>query len=157
MAATATGQGAVGFWARLGGLWRHADFLKLWAAQSVSLFGSEITTLALPLTAALALGATPVQMGLLVAAGQAPFLLCSLAAGVWVDRSPRRPLLIAADLGRALLLASIPAAALLGALRIEQLYAVAFLAGVLAVVFEVAHYAYVPSLVRREQLIEGNS
>ena len=126
-------------------------------AQSVSLFGSEITTLALPLTAALALGATPVQMGLLAAAGQAPFLLCSLAAGVWVDRSPRRPLLIGADLGRALLLASIPAAALLGALRIEHLYAVAFLAGVLGVVFEVAHYAYVPSLLRREQLIEGNS
>ena len=82
MAATATGQGSVRFWSRLGGLWRNADFLKLWAAQSVSLFGSEITTLALPLTAALALGATPVQMGLLAAAGQAPFLLCSLAVGI---------------------------------------------------------------------------
>ncbi len=88
MAIAATDQGSVGLGSRLGGLWSDADFLKLWAAQSVSLFGSEITTLALPLTAALALGATPIQMGLLAAAGQAPFLLCSLAAGVWSTARP---------------------------------------------------------------------
>src|SRR5215210_2434920 len=91
----------------LGGLWRHADFRRLWAAQSASLFGSEITALALPLMAVVLLDATPVQMGLLAAAGTAPFLLCSLSAGVWVDRRRRRPVLIAADVVRAVLLLSI--------------------------------------------------
>jgi MFS family permease len=141
----------------LGGLWRHADFRRLWAAQSASLFGSEITTLALPLIAVLALDATPVQMGLLAAAGTAPFLLCSLPVGVWVDRRPRRPVLIAADIARAGLLLSIPLMAWFGTLRIEQLYAVTFVVGVFGVFFEVAHYAYVPSLVGRESVVEGNS
>jgi MFS family permease len=141
----------------LGGLWRHADFRRLWAAQSASLFGSEITTLALPLMAVLALDASPVQMGLLAAAGTAPFLLCSLPAGVWVDRRRRRPVLIAADVARAGLLLSIPLMAWRGILRIEQLYAVTFVVGVLGVFFEVAHYAYVPSLVGRQSVVEGNS
>jgi MFS family permease len=129
----------------------------LWAAQSASLFGSEITALALPLTAVLALDATPVQMGLLAAAGTAPFLLCSLVAGVWVDRRQCRPVLIATDIVRAGLLLSIPLTAWLDVLRIELLYAVTFLVGVLGVFFEVAHYAYVPSLVGRESVVEGNS
>src|SRR5215217_4422378 len=124
------------------GLWRHADFRRLWAAQSASLFGSEITALALPLMAVLALHVSPLQMGLLAAAGTAPFLLCSLPAGVWVDRRRRRPVLIAADVARAGLLTSIPLMAWRGILRIEQLYAVAFFVGVLGVFFEVAHYAY---------------
>jgi MFS family permease len=141
----------------LGGLWRHADFRRLWAAQSASLFGSEITALALPLMAVLVLDASPVQMGLLAAAGTAPFLLCSLLAGVWVDRRRRRPVLIATDIARAGLLLSIPLTAWLGMLRIEQLYAVTFLVGVLGVFFEVAHYAYVPSLVGRGSVVEGNS
>ncbi len=141
----------------LGGLWRHADFRRLWAAQSVSLLGSEITALGLPLMAVLALNASPVQMGLLAAAGTAPFLLCSLPVGVWIDRRRRRPVLIAADVARAGLLVSIPLAAWLGILRIEQLYAVTFLVGVLGVFFEVAHYAYVPTLVGRESVVEGNS
>src|SRR5918995_5403874 len=141
----------------LGGLWRHVDFRRLWAAQSASLIGSEITALALPLMAVLLLDASPVQMGLLAAAGTAPFLLCSLPAGVWIDRRQRRPVLIAADIARAGLLLSIPLTAWLGVLRIEQLYAVTFLAGVLGVFFEVAHYAYVPSLVGRESVVEGNS
>jgi hypothetical protein len=75
------------------------DFRRLWAALGVSLLGLEVTAFALPLTAALVLGATPLQMGLLAAAGQAPFLLLSLPAGAWVDRRRRRPLLIASDLG----------------------------------------------------------
>ena len=108
--------------------------------------------MALPLAAALTLGASPFQMGLLVAAGEAPFLFCSLPLGVLVDRVRRRPLVIAADLGRALLLALIPLAALLGQLRIELLCAVAFLTGVLSVLFDVAHYAYVPALVPRGAL-----
>src|SRR5919107_936695 len=141
----------------LGGLWRHTDFRRLWAAQSASLFGSEITALALPLMAVLLLDASPVQMGFLAAAGTAPFLLCSLPAGVWIDRRRRRPVLIAADIARAGLLVSIPLTAWLGTLRIEQLYVVTFIAGVLGVFFEVAHYAYVPSLVGRESVVEGNS
>src|SRR5215204_3637119 len=151
---------AIGRWIptlSLGGLWRHADFRRLWAAQSASLFGSEITALALPLMAVLVLDASPLQMGLLAAAGTAPFLLCSLLAGVWVDRRRRRPLLIGADLARAGLLLSIPFAAWKGILGMEQLYVVTFVVGVFSVFFEVADYAYVPSLVGRESVVEANS
>src|ERR671933_1112078 len=91
-----------------GGLWRHPEFVKLWSGQTISRFGSEISQLAIPLTAALVLSASPAQMGLLAAFEFAPFLLLSLFAGVWVDRLRRRPLLIVADVGRAALLASIP-------------------------------------------------
>ncbi|HEV8633945.1 MAG TPA: MFS transporter [Chloroflexota bacterium] len=142
---------------RLTGLWRHGDFMRLWIAQTVSQFGSQITQLGLPLTAALVLGASPAQMGILGAAEFAPFLLFGLFAGVWVDRLPRRPILVCSDLGRALLLATIPAAAYLGRLRMEQLYAVGFLAGILTVFFDVAYQSYLPSLVEREQMVEGNS
>ena len=143
--------------ARLGGLWRQPDFLKLWLGQSVSLVGSEVTALALPLAAVLTLQATPIQMGLLTAAERAPFLLIGLPAGVWVDRRRRRPILIAADLARAGLLLSIPLAALAGLLRIEQLYLVALLAGALTVFFDVAALSFLPTLVGREQLLDGNS
>src|SRR5918994_7580476 len=104
------------------GLWRHPDFLKLWAGQSVSLIGSSVSGLALPLTAVLVLDATPAQMGVVRAAEYLPFLLLGLLAGVWVDRRRRLPILIGADVGRALLLASVPAAAALGVLRLELLY-----------------------------------
>ena len=139
------------------GLWRRPDFLKLWAGQSVSLFGSAVTELAFPLTAVLVLGATPSQMGALQAAQYAPFLLLGLFAGVWVDRLRRRPLLIWADVGRALLIGSIPVAAALGVLRLEHLYGVAFLVGVLTVLFDVAYFAYVPSLVPRAALPDANA
>jgi MFS family permease len=139
------------------GLWRHPDFLKLWAGQSVSLFGSLLTQFALPLLAALLLGAGPGQMALLAAAEVAPGLLLGFFAGVWADRLRRRPLLIAADIGRALALISIPIAAALGALRIEQLYFVALLVSVCSVFFDVAYPSYLPSLLRREDLVEGNS
>ncbi len=138
-------------------LWRHRDFVRLWASQTVSLFGSQVTSLALPLTAALTLRATPAQMGFLGAAQFAPFLLIGLFAGVWIDRRRRRPVMIAADVGRAVLLALIPALALLHALRIEQVYAIAFLAGALTLFFDVAYTSYLPSLVARGQLSEGNA
>ncbi len=138
-------------------LWRHAGFLTLWAGQTVSLFGSRITLLALPLTAVLRLHAGAAQMGLLVAAGSAPWLVVGLPAGVWVDRLRRRPLMVAADLGRALLLVSVPLAAWLGRLHLEQLYLVQFLVGVLTVVFDVAYQSWLPSLVPSEHLVEGNS
>jgi MFS family permease len=142
---------------RFAGLWRHADFVKLWASQTVSLIGSQITFLALPLTAVLVLDATPAQMGFLTAAGAIPSLLVGLFVGVWVDRCRRLPILIAADLGRVVLLLVIPIAAILGVLRIEYLYIVAFLAGTLELFFDLAHRSFLPSLVEREQLVEGNS
>jgi MFS family permease len=142
---------------RFAGLWRHADFVKLWTGQTISLIGSQITFLALPLTAVLVLDATPAQMGFLTAAEGIPSLLVGLFVGVWVDRYHRRPILIAADLGRAALLLVIPVAAILGVLRIEYLYIVAFLVGTLELVFDVAQRSFLPSLVKREQLVEGNS
>lgn len=143
--------------ARLTGLWRQPDFLKLWAGQTVSQFGSQITLLALPLVAALTLRATPARMGLLGAVEFAPFLVLGLFAGVWVDRLPRRQILIAADLGRAAALLIVPAAAWLGALRMELLYAVALATGCLTVFFDVAYQSFLPALVGRRELVEGNS
>lgn len=142
---------------RFTGLWRHPDFMKLWAGQTVSQFGSQITLLALPLAAILSLGASPFEVGVLAAVERAPFLLVGLFAGVWVDRLRRRPILIGADVGRALLLASIPVAAMLDVLTIVQLYVVGFLVGVLTVGFDVAYQSYLPALVKRSQLVEGNS
>lgn len=138
-------------------LWRHSEFLKFWAAQTVSVFGSQFTNLAIPIIAALRLQATPAQMGVLTAVETAPFLLIGLLAGVWVDRWRRRPVLVAGDVGRAVVLLSIPAAAFAGVLRMSQLYVVGAMVGVLTVFFDVAYQAYLPSLVDRRQLIEGNS
>jgi MFS family permease len=140
-----------------GGLWRNGEFVKLWTGQTISQFGTQVSALAIPLTAALVLNASPAQMGLLSALEFAPFLLLSLFAGVWVDRVRRRPILIVADIGRALLLGSIPLAAVLGMLGIEQLYVVGLLSGVLTVFFDVAYQSYLPVLVSREHLVEGNS
>ncbi|HUS13972.1 MAG TPA: MFS transporter [Chloroflexia bacterium] len=139
------------------GLWQNPAFRRLWAGQSVSQLGSQITLLALPLTAVLALGATPVQMGILGAAEAAPWMLFGLFAGAWVDRVRRRPVLIGADLGRAALLASVPLAADWHLLGMEWLYAVGFLAGALNVLFEVAHGAFLPTVVPRSDLMAGNS
>jgi len=138
-------------------LWRHPDFLKLWAGQAVSQFGTQVTYLALPLTAALLLKATPVEMGVLAAAETLPIGLVGLFAGVWADRSRRRPMLIAADIGRAILLGSVPLAAAIGRLHIVQLYVVAFLVGVLSVFFGVAYAPFLLTLVQRERIVEGNS
>ncbi len=154
---TTGGQGPVADDAAITSLWHHRDFMRLWTAQTVSLFGSQVTSLALPLTAALTLRATPAQMGILGAAQFAPFLLIGLFAGVWIDRRRRRPVMIAADVGRAVLLALIPALALLHVLRIEQVYAIAFLAGTLTLFFDVAYTSYLPSLVAHDRLSEGNA
>lgn len=113
------------------GLWRNPNFLKLWLGSTISLFGSQVTFLALPFTAALILHANATQMGILSAANTLPFLLVGLFAGVWVDRMRRRPLLIVTDIGRTLLLGSIPLVAYLGILHIAYLYGVAFLVGIL--------------------------
>src|SRR5215813_11598172 len=124
---------------QLNGLWRHPDFLKLWAGQTISLFGSQITSLALPLTAVLNLQATPAQMGMLRATHSASAALAGLFAGVWADRIRRRPILIGTDLGFAVLAGSIPVFAILGILRIEHLYFVQFFSGVLSIFSDVTH------------------
>ena len=138
-------------------LWHHSGFLLLWSGQTISQFGSQITTWALPLTAIVLLKATAGQIGLLVAVGNVSYLLVGLFAGVWVDRVKRRPLLIVTDIGRALLLGSIPLTALLSYLSMTQLYIVTFLTGLLTVLFDVAYQSFLPSLVTRNQLVEGNS
>ncbi len=138
-------------------LWRKPDFLKFWAADTISAFGSLITRAALPFTAILALDATAFQIGLLAVADLLPAFLVGLPVGVWVDRLPRRPILIGSDLGRALLLGTIPLAALLGALTIEHLYVVAFFASILTMFFQVAYFSYLPSLVDKEELLDANS
>jgi MFS family permease len=140
-----------------GGLWRHPDFLKLWSAETISQFGSQVTGLALPFVAIVTLDVSAFEVALLGIVEFAPFILVSLPAGVWVDRLQRRPILIVGDLGRAALLASIPIAYGLDVLTIWQLYVVGFAVGVLTVFFDVAYMSYLPSLVSRDQLVDGNS
>jgi len=138
------------------GLWRRPGFVKLWVGKTVSTFGSHISGTAIPLAALLVLKAGPAEMGILTALGAAPVLLVGLLAGVWVDRLPRRPILIAADLGRAALLLTIPLAFILHRLAFGQLYAVVFLSGILTVFADVGAQAFLPSVVPPEQLVEGN-
>ena len=140
-----------------GGLWRHRDFRNLWTAETVSQLGSQVSQIGLPLVAIIVLKASAFEVALLGVIEFAPFILISLPAGVWVDRLRRKPILVTADVGRALLLGSIPAAYWIDALTIWQLYVVGFLVGVLTVFFDVSYQSYLPSLVSREQLIEGNS
>ena len=139
------------------GLWRHRDFAKLWAGQTVSLFGSMLTLIALPLTALLTLNSTPLEQGLLQAVQAGPVLVTGLFAGVWVDRLRRRPVMIVADLARAALLLSIPATAFAGALTMGQLYVVAAATAIFTALFDAAYPAYLPTLVGRENLVEGNA
>jgi MFS family permease len=146
----------MGAWPR-GGLWRHPDFLRLWGSQSVSQLGSQISVLAIPFAAVLVVDASAFQVALLGAAVMAPWLLFALPAGVWVDRLPRRPILVIADLGRAVALASIPLAYALDVLTMAQLYAVSFVSGTLTVFFDVAYQSYLPALVERTQLVDGNA
>jgi MFS family permease len=139
------------------GLWRHRDFVKLWAGQSVSIFGTMLTRIALPLTALLALDSSPLEQGFLQAIQAGPVLVTGFFGGVWVDRLRRRPVMIAADLARAALLLSIPAAAFASALTMAQLYVVAAAVAVFSALFDAAYPAYLPTLVGRENLVEGNA
>ena len=144
------------FWPT-GGLWRHRDFLKLWSAETVSQFGSQVGQLALPLVAILVIDASAFEVAALTTVEFLPFILFTLPAGVWVDRLPRRPILIVGDFARAALLVTIPIAYLADALTLGQLFVVGFLVGSFQVFFDVAYQSYLPSLVDRTQIIEGNS
>ncbi len=136
---------------------RNPRFLRLWAAETISHFGSSITGIALPFVAITLLQAGPLEVAILNLADFLPFLLIGLLVGALVDRLPRRAVLIGGDLGRAILILTIPLAYLAGVLSLPQLIAVGFLVGVLTVFFDVAYQAYLPSLIGREDLVEGNS
>ncbi len=135
----------------------HRDFRLLWGGETVSELGSQVSLLAIPLLAVRTLHATTFQVGLLTAAETAAFLIVGLPAGVWVDRIRRHWVMIAADLGRVLVLGSIPVAYALGALTMVQLIIVTLVTGILTVFFDVAYQSYLPSLVGRDHLVEGNA
>jgi len=157
MANPAGGATEDGVLPRRAALWRNPDFTKLWVGSTASYFASQVSLLALPLTAVLTLAASSAQVGYLSAVSQLPYLLISLFAGVLVDRVRRRNLLVGADLGRAAVLGVIPALFWLHELRLPWLYALGFLAGCGTVLFDLTSQAYLPRLVSREDLRVGNS
>ncbi len=138
-------------------LWHHASFVKLWISETVSSFGSQFSGVALPLTAIYVLHVNSLEQGILFAAGTAPFLLLGLLVGVWVDRHHRRPILVFSNIGRGIILGTIPLTFLAGMLSFSLLVVVSFSIGVLTVFFDVAYQAYLPSSVERSQLTEANS
>ena len=138
-------------------LWRNQAFVRVWGAATISIFGSLITGMALPLAAILVLGAGAFEVAILNAVTLGAALVFGLVAGAWVDRLRRRPILIWADLGRVVLLGSIPIAFVLGVLTFWQLVIVAGLASVLSTFFDAADNAYLPTIVERERLVEANS
>ena len=138
-------------------LWKDGEFLKLWWGQSISELGSQVSALALPTVAILILNATPFQVGLLEALQFLAFPVLGLIAGVYADRIRRRPIMIVCDLLRMVALGSVPVAYVAGLLTIEQLYVVALLVGVGTVFFDVAYQSYLPAIISRSDLVEGNS
>ncbi|HYC06537.1 MAG TPA: MFS transporter [Candidatus Binatia bacterium] len=139
------------------GLLRQRDYLRYWSASTISLFGTQVSQIAIPVIAVLLLDATPFEVGLLATVEMLPWILFTLPAGVWVDRLPRRRILVGGDLGRAIVLGSIPVAWAFGVLTIWQLYLVGFANGILTVFFDVADQSYLPTVVDRDELVEGNA
>src|SRR4051812_24581180 len=140
-----------------GALWGHRDFMKLWTGQTISEFGSQVSGLAIPLLAAITLNATPFQFAALNVLQFLPFVLFALPAGVWVDRLRRRSILIVGDASRAVLLALIPLLWALGVLEMWHLLVLSFVIGTFTVFFDVAYQSYLPALIEREHLVDGNS
>ncbi len=138
-------------------LWRHADFLRLWSASVVSGFGSRITREGLAMAAIASLGASPAQIGIIAALSRGPALLVGLFAGGPVDRSAKRPVLVAADLIRAAMLFAVPVAALTHVFNIWWLYVAAAVVGGASALFEMTHHAYLPALIGKADLVEGNA
>jgi predicted MFS family arabinose efflux permease len=142
---------------RRAGLWWHRDFRLLWIGQTTSRLGSSVTSLVLPLVAVATLGASTFQVALLDAAIWFPWLVIGLPAGAWVDRLPRQPVMVVCDLVSLLLFLSVPVAWWSGALTIGQLLTVALLAGTAAVFFQTAYQVYLPALLDRDRVVEGNA
>ena len=144
-----------------GGLFRlarsNSDFARLWSGVTISDLGSAVTNLALPLVAVITLQVGAKEMGFLNAATHLPVLLFALLAGVWIDRAKRKPILVASAFGQGLVIGLVPAAALVGWLSIELLYIVAFISGTLAMIYVLASTSFLPSIVKREDLVEGNA
>ncbi|MES1247106.1 MAG: MFS transporter [Actinomycetota bacterium] len=140
-----------------GGLWAHHDFMKLWTGQSISEFGSQFSQLAIPILAAVGLHAHAFEFSMLGVLGFLPFILFALPAGVWVDRLRRRQILIVGDVARAVLLALIPILWATHELRMWHLLVLQFVIGVFTVFFDVAYQSYLPALIEREHLVDGNS
>ncbi|WP_086855031.1 MFS transporter [Streptomyces coeruleofuscus] len=139
------------------GLWRHRDFRNLWLGQTSSMFAANMVAVIFPLLAAVSLDASVFEMGLLSAAGHVPYLFVSLFAGVWLDRKPKRAIIVLCDTARALLLLGLPAASWLDVLSVPVLLVIALLVGCFSVVADVGSSAILPSLVKRDELIDGNS
>jgi MFS family permease len=138
-------------------LWRHGDFMKFWFGETISLFGTQVTNLALPLTAVIVLGATPLQLGVLRFLEWIPFLLFALLVGVWVDRRRKRPVMMGANLFRGVLVGVVPVLAFVHQLHIPLLYVVTFLVGIGTVFFDLCWLSYVPVIVDRTLLVNANS
>lgn len=138
-------------------LWSHRDFLNVWAAETVSVFGSQFYLLAMPLAAVIVLDASASEMGILFALEMLPFLLFGLLAGVLADRRGRRSIMIVCDFGRAVVLAAIPVSWYFDVLTWPVMYAVAFTAGAFTAFFDIAYQAYLPVLVKRSDLLDANS
>jgi MFS family permease len=139
------------------GLLRQADFRRLWVGETISQFGSQVSQLAIPFIATVLLPSTALEVALLGALQFLPFVIFTLPAGAWVDRMRRRPILISGDLVRLVALGTIPVAWGLGVLTIWQLYVVSFVSGIATVFFDVAYQSYLPALVARDALVEGNA
>lgn len=141
----------------LTGLWRNPDFVKLWGSLTITHFGGQVTFLALPLTAALLLDASPLEVGILTALEALPFTLFGLFAGVYIDRTRKLPVIIGADIGRALALAVVPVCAWMGVLNMPILYVVGFLVGTGSVIGWPAYQVFMTERVGRENLVEANA
>ena len=139
-----------------GRLWKRPAFMLFWSGETVSLFGTQITLLALPLTAVLTLNVTAAQLGVIRFVEALPYVLCTLVFGAWVDRRRRRPVLILANAARAILIGLIPLLAILNLLHLSLLALIAFAAGVFTVLFDVTWLAYIPTLITSEELVEAN-
>ncbi|MEX2462550.1 MAG: MFS transporter [Paenibacillaceae bacterium] len=138
-------------------LWKHSNFLKLWFGQTISMLGSQVTYIALPLTAVLILNATPVQMGAFQAVSTAPFFILGLFAGAWIDRVDRLPLLVYTNIASVIILSFVPILAWFNLLSIWLLYIVAFLSAASTMTFQLAYQSFLPSIIKKENLPEGNS
>jgi MFS family permease len=138
-------------------LFAQRDFRLLLVGQTTSQFGTQVSGVAIPLLAVLTLPAAPLELGLVSASSTLAFAVIGLPAGAWLDRMHRRPVLIASDVGRTVLLATIPAAALLGVLTIAQLVVVSLVTGLARVFFDVGYRSYIPSVIGKERVLAGNS
>jgi MFS family permease len=139
-----------------GNLWHHWDFIKFWTGDTITQFTGQISGLALPTIAVLTLQVTGFELGILNALGFIAFPTLGLFVGVWMDRTKRKPVMIVANLIQVAALASVPGAFIFGALGLYQLYIVSFIMGTTTLFFDVAYQSYLPSLVNREDVVEGN-